>query len=373
MLDVDNATTFLIDRALIPVSWIVEGDLIMRSVARRNRNLRVEGPDGTGLFIKQPDDPASGSHETLRREAAFHRFCRDELSVAPVTRLAPQLLEADNETAVVVFELIAEAVTLRARCEAEDGIMEASQAFGHALGTVHRVFRSPRWDEDPRLALLPRSSPWVFDLQRPGIGMLADLSPANFATLRVLQNETGFGEPLARLLARWRSQTVIHGDIRFDNVLIRPRRSGDVDSFELRLVDWEMVQFGDPAWDVAGALQEFLVFWVSTMPQSAGLTADEKVAGARVPLTSLRRGARAMWSGYRQGARLGRAEAEDLLPRAVAFSSARLIQSAFEAADGFDHLPGESALLLQIGANLLADPAGGQAELYGITSGPRLP
>jgi hypothetical protein len=130
--------------------------------------------------------------------------------------------------------------------------------------------------------------------------------------------------------------------------------------------DWELVQYGDPAWDLAGALQNFLVFWVSTMPLSDEFTPEERIAQAGVPLADLRRAVRALWAGYRQAAALDEAERNNVLSRTVAFSAARLIQSAFEFADEAEVLPGQAVILLQISANLLDEPERGQLELYGI-------
>ncbi len=76
MLDVDGAASFLLECGLINTTSIVDSHLTIRSEARRDRNLRVEGPSGQGFLMKQPDDPGHGGHSTLRAEAAFHRFCR---------------------------------------------------------------------------------------------------------------------------------------------------------------------------------------------------------------------------------------------------------------------------------------------------------
>ena len=43
MLSVDGATALLVERGLIDPAWIIDGALTIKSVARRNRNLRVEG------------------------------------------------------------------------------------------------------------------------------------------------------------------------------------------------------------------------------------------------------------------------------------------------------------------------------------------
>ena len=100
-----------------------------------------------------------------------------------------------------------------------------------------------------------------------------------------------------------------------------------------------------------------------------GLTPDQMIAAARYPLSTLQGALRAFWAGYRAGAGLSADEAGALLARSVAFSGARLIQSAYEMAFGAQVLPATSVLLLQISANLLADPGLAQVQLYGIPGG----
>ena len=55
MVDVEGVTAYLLDRGLIDVTWIIDGDLEVRCLARRNRNFEIRGPGGNGLFLKQPD------------------------------------------------------------------------------------------------------------------------------------------------------------------------------------------------------------------------------------------------------------------------------------------------------------------------------
>ena len=146
-------------------------------------------------------------------------------------------------------------------------------------------------------------TPWILRFHQPGPEKLAGLSRADLEILRILQTHGGFGEHIDRLKRSWRPETVIHGDIRFDNVLVRALRGDDEDeAVDLWIVDWEMVRIGDPAWDLAGAFQDFLILWVSSMPLSDELTTEEMTARARVPLDDLRSASRALWAAYRVGA-----------------------------------------------------------------------
>jgi hypothetical protein len=373
MLDVDNVVPFLLERGLIEVAWIIDATLTIRSVSRRNRNLRIDGPEGRGFLIKQPDQPVHGRVASLRRESSFHRFCWEESAATAVTRFLPRLVHDRVEDAILVFELISDATALQIKSTGQGGRchdLQAARALGQAMGTLHRDFRLIDPDRDPRLDWLPRALPPIFRSHQPGLEIRAGLRPSDLEILRILQTHGGFGEHLERLERSWRPETVIHGDIRFDNVLVRSTRGDDeVDAVELWIVDWEMVRVGDPAWDLAGALQDFLVLWVSSMPLSDDLAIEEMTAQARVPLGQFRAASRALWAGYRGAAALEVAEVGGFLRRAMEYVTVRLIQSAFELAVRSDRLAGQSVLLLQLSANLMADSELGQVQLFGIPPG----
>lgn len=369
MLGLDDALAYLLARGLVTPETVLEGELLIASAARRNRNLRVSRKDGAGFLIKQPDDPAHGAAYTLRCEAAFYSFCAAEPAAAELTALLPRLVYFDPDRALVALELYEEAETLwryYAKFEPAAFPASAAAALGRALGTLHRVLRVPGAGSDERLSWLRPDVPWVMQVHQPGPELLSALSPANYQTLQILQTQEQLSQRLDALKSLWRVECVVHGDIKSDNVLVTPAPAGaDPKAVEVRLVDWETVQAGDPAWDVAGALQDFILFWVSSMAQGP-YPPEQLAATARCPLIILQSAVRSLWRGYRTAAGLAPAEADALVRRAVRYSAARLIQTAYEMASSAPALPATSVLLLQISAHLLADPETGQVQLYGI-------
>jgi len=373
MLDVDEAVPFLVKQGLIHPTAITAASLTIRRATRRNRNLRVEGPRGVGYLVKQPDDSVWDGHGTLRVEAAFYEYCRREPAAANVGRLVPRLALHDARHCVLVVELVRDAVPLWSFYQSHDAAafpVKVGRSLGHALGTVHRTFRLSRPGQAPVPSWIPRDLPRVLAIHRPEPELLATLSPANHRVLRILQGQDGLGEALDRCREQWRAETVIHGDIKSDNVLVRPARSRPARrQVEVWLVDWEMVRIGDPAWDLAGVLQDFLLFWISSMPLTGGIEIGERVSQARYPLAALHGMIRALWDAYGKSARIPPSEADEFLLRAVTFSAARLIQSVYEMLRGAETLSVLSVIALQLGANLMADPERGRSYLYGLREG----
>jgi Ser/Thr protein kinase RdoA (MazF antagonist) len=366
MLNVDNAAEYLIERGLMSVDSILSGDLIISSAARRNRNLRIKRKEDASYLVKQPDDPSGGAYQTLRAEAAFYSFCFEEAEAEPMRAYLPRLRFFDPERSLVVLDLLEGAVPLWQHAQRE----ESSRLVGTALATFHRTFRGTT---HPRLAWLHRQTPWVMRVHKPSPDLLASLSPANVETLRILQTQEQISAHLDALRRQWRVETVIHNDIKSDNILVVEDRQSCLSGqaglpvlHRVAIVDWELVQLGDPAWDLAGMLQDFILLWVTSMTVTPGATTEMLAASARLPLADLQRAIRAFWKSYRAAAGLSPENAARLITRAVAFSAARLIQSAYEMGAVTPALAPASVLLLQVSANLLRDPEAGQVQLYGL-------
>ncbi len=366
MIDVDSAADYLLAEGLIERDAIIDGNLTIRSASRRNRNLRVETTHQIGYLLKQPYDPDQGAL-TLRREAQFYALCQQELAVEACA--LPRLVAYDDRQPLLVLELFLDAIPLhqefRART-APDALVGVMRAVGANLGTAHTAFR--RLAHAPGLAWLSHERPWVLSANKPALRLLATLSAANYQALRILQSQECLGERLSGLSRDWQPDTVIHNDLKADNILILPprpeREQRGPDA--VRLVDWELVALGDPAWDVAAGLQNLVLFWLSSMPLQEALDVSQLAEAARCPWPTLQSAARAFWDGYRGAACLATADADRFLVRAVGFSGAWLIQSAYELSQFASRLPKEAVLMLQISANVLKCPAAARRDFYAL-------
>jgi hypothetical protein len=358
MLTIDTAAAYLLERSLVSPASVLGGELMITSVTRRNRNLRVTRRDGPGYMIKQPDPASGNAVASLSAEAEFCQFCHTDPLAAGAAPAVPRPAFFDHDPMLVAFELIAPAIPMGRHVwsSAENGpSTSVYEALGDVLGTIHQTF--PTDAISARLPWLHRQLPWIVRAHKPSPALLAELSSANYQTLQIMQRHGDISRQLDALRDAWSPTTLIHNDIKSDNVLVVADAMPGV-----RLIDWELVQIGDPAWDVAGVLQDAVILWVQSMTPAP--TPEAMEPSARLPWADRQLALKAFWRRYRSAARLDGPSANALLSRAVLYSAARLIQSAFEMAHDSSQLPAGSVLLLQVSANIFEDPALAQMQLY---------
>jgi aminoglycoside phosphotransferase (APT) family kinase protein len=353
---------YLRQRGLLDAAEVVDGGVTVTEAARRNSNFRVKRRAGSGYLVKQA--VAEGAHHTLFCEASVRSFLQIDARAASLRVSLPSMVHYEPEDALLVFDLVEGARSLWECSEAPPtgSSMAAIGAYvGRVLADLHRSCRAADLSGDEQLAMLPQVAPFILWAHKPGPEILASISPANYQTLRIVQNEGSLSRHLDRLRKDWRVETLVHGDVKSDNLLFV-----DGPSQRLVLVDWELAHFGDPAWDVGSALHDLLSFWVYSMPVTCELAPEDMIARARHPIADMQRAQRELWSAYRAAAAIEPAHTTGLLLRCVRYCAARLVQSAFESSQGQVALSNYPVMMLQVAANMFADPERAAVHLLGI-------
>ena len=264
-ITIDNVTPYLLHQGLLNTISIVDNDLKIIDVSKRNRNLKVIREHDQSYLLKQSNLADGDSREAIQREASIYALIHENSEFKSLRQIIPRFIMFDGELDLLVTELITNGKTLGEYMNDSPrrGFADVLAAsLGDVMANYHRIFavRSRIFD----LSFLPMAIPPTFSICHPGPDALAELSPANLELLKSIQHYPELPNHFKSLVNSWRVRTLIHGDIRWDNILLLLSNDHG-ESLQIKLIDWEYADIGDPAWDIGSVFQDFFTFWLYSL------------------------------------------------------------------------------------------------------------
>jgi len=288
LLNADTAAAYLGDRGLAELDC--RERVQVRSLSRRNHNLAIEIGGRTVWLIKQIQHPTPEVVASLAREAYCYYAAENGGPLAPLHPLMPRCAYFDSVHSILVIGFLEGLNAAEAHERVGPFEMYLPPELGCVLARVHRT---------PLPSGFPRSLPWVL---QPLEGRWRLSARSSF--LALFHADAAAARSLAELRESWRANTFIHGDARPENFVLSP-------DLHIRLVDWELADVGDAAWDCANVMQYYWTRWISIgWPTPAAWNA---LTGAL----------QNFWTAYNDGS-------PQSLVRVTRYTGARLIQTAYE-------------------------------------------
>jgi hypothetical protein len=359
-----NLAHYLTARGLVATESVASGEFVVLEAGRRNRNFMVMCGNRRGLFVKQPQSTEPQAVATLARESRVYLMARELSSMASVARLAPGFVDynPDNHCLVLDLKVGWENLTefhTRTRIYSPAVAEQLARALAqyHAAGA--RILR-----ESVDLSVFPKVVPWVLTVD-PGLLLPAGSFGAAGATLgRLLANYPGLAPSMGTLAREWNTDGLIHGDMKWDNIIVRVEADGRTD---VRIVDWELADLGDTYWDVASIWAAY-VAGLAFNPAVG--TPDSSAAGGQSPelrIQAIRPTLLGFWRTYVEQRGIKPDEEIAQLARSLRFCAARLVLLAFEC---LHNTPADLEIpnqLLLMSSRMLAYPDAAMNQLFGTT------
>jgi hypothetical protein len=349
--------------AVLTPAEVLDGDFKITRVDRRNQNYRVEGASECDLFVKQGN--AAAAIGSMAQEAAMYELLAKPPIDQHTGKYLARYLGHDPSARVLILQALPGAEDLHAyHLRARRFPTRLASELGSALGTLHRATRFLA-DRPADAHSVSPVRPWVCGLPRPELGIVREASAINLKLIRMLQKEPVFAREFAGLSSEWRTESLIHGDVKLDNCLTY-RTSLKSGTRGLKLVDWEFAGVGDPRWDVASVFSSYLALWVFSIPMPRPDRPDLLACDAQFPLATIKGTLRSFFQSYVDAAALNPASVPTWLQTAVRMAGARLVQTAYEYGAGASELFAPVLTLLQLALNVLKLPERAAADLLGI-------
>jgi hypothetical protein len=301
------AAAILLQHDLVPAAQVLDQGLRLVATERARATTVSVHLGARALFLVKLGAPPSQSWG--EREIRCYRALD---AIAPGGAIAPALVQSDLRQCVLVIQLLDPVITLHDHFSVNSLYAPAVlDGLSRAMTVLHTRSATRQLDA-------PSAMPWILsEAVEGGDTGLGEILPDAGARAALLQR-------LAKARTLWREEALIHGDLKWDNCLLIDAGS-DGTPAAVRLVDWELGGKGDPAWDLATALQEFVFH---AHPECmAGSTPFGWLATSEPG-----RAAGHLLHRYLRLSNLTDIRRDDFLARVGIYAGCRLVQTAFELA-----------------------------------------
>lgn len=345
MLTRASVAHYLVSRGWLDSKALVVGGLMVAETSRRNTNFKVLA-DGGGFFLKHPKDPDPHGRHSLHREAEWYTLVRT--TEGGLASMMPTLLDYDQQEEVLLLELVPNSESLgQLHTRTNSFPLQLATELGRLLARYHEAAQQVAIPSS-----FPRKPPWVLTAHLVHESLYRDNSRANAKLLEIVRDPEQFAGPLEELRAQWQPSSLIHGDLKWDNVLVHwptPDRP------ELKLIDWEMVDAGDPLWDVGSVVHAYVSYWLLSLGrvdeagQEISAVAGRSFGAAQAPVAAL-------LTAYIEARTSDSRQAQEFIRMTLRYAAARMIQTAYECMHASDRLTPQVVYLLQLSLNMLRRP-----------------
>ena len=350
-----NLAHYLIDRDFLDMEDIMNGNYMLSQAQSRNAIFKVSLGCKTGRFVKQLISMDHQNAYFMQKDATMHYLIHHSELYKALRSGIPPYFGYDSKEHVFVTGYYPGAQNLFEWCEAHQKLsITHAQAIADLLSTLHLNIKN-EIPKNPSLQFFNGELPWIIDVPKW-------TSAPDDAFFQWLREDAYLTQQLDALRLGWSGDSLIHGDIKLVNFLVV--EAGE--AAQIKLIDWEIANLGDPLWDVAGLLQSYLFFWiVSRQPGPDGYQLP--VLKAHWDAPSRHKVTTAFWEAYAGQQQWSDEELKAAKEKTVRYTAARLLQSAkelnqFNPAQFSPH----SLQLIQLVRRLFKAPAKAAKDLLGI-------
>lgn len=339
----------------------------------KNFNLAIEFSDGRHLLVKQerlPDpDNAYGELWTAWQMQRLVEHFAD--FGEQIRNFLPKLLHFDPDNSISIVEYASDYGDLSDYyAQGNRFPIEIAKSIGQLLGTIHshtferidyQQFLHPdaattidKGYADEIIKRLGRITPQI----------LRVVPQECLQFFKLYQRFPSLSRAIVELRDAIAPSCLVHNDLKINNILL------DLDwqqpgSPIIRLIDWENVAWGDPAFDLGCILGSYLEIWLNGLVISNTLTINESLQLATTPLELLQPSLSALTNAYLENFPAIIDVRPDYLDRAIQFAGLSLIQRVEITIDEHRVFGNRGIVMLQVAKQAICTPQAAMKTLFG--------
>jgi hypothetical protein len=287
-----------------------------------------------------------------------------------ISKFLPELLYFDPENSILIVNYLNDYCDLSAYYYQENLFpVEIAHSIGLVLGTIHSLtFRQIEYQQflntGDRSVVSYTAIDIILRMNRITPQVFQMMPQECLQFFKLYQRFPSLSQAIDELASSITSDCLVHNDLKINNILLALNweKSG---SNVIRLIDWERVNWGDPAFDLGCLLGSYLEIWLDGLVMDKNLSINESLQLATTSLESLQPSLFTIVRSYLESFPTIIITRPDYLDRVIQFAGLSLIQQIEIIIDEDRVFGNRGIVTLQVAKQLLCTPQVAMKTLFG--------
>lgn len=336
-------------------------------------HLTVKTSGNNFYIVKQENFKADADiYFGAKYEYLLHQLIANFSELKPIQTLIPELIKFDSENSIIVTRYLSNQIGLDQFYQHHNNYSTQIAALvGNHLARLHRLtFNKPEYQEflvkhtgNENLG----NTPYLLrSLERVGPGLFGNICNDGIEFYKLYQRFPSLHQAVAELYSNYQSSCLIHGNLRL-NKYILDNQDSVTNLTQVKLTDWENLNWGDPAFDLGVLIAQYLKLWLDSIYVDSETDLKLALSLATCPLERLQPSLGELLQGYLAEFPAILKKRPDFVNRVTQFAGLHLIKSIqhnFEQRRPFGN---GDICTLQVAKSLLCQPEQSISTVFGIT------
>lgn len=254
---------------------------------------------------------------------------------------------------------------------------QIAQTIGINLAQVHRAtYQQPQIREFLsqyfQLDRPIRPPGFIRELNTVTPDIFSKVCPDGLDFYKLYQRFPSLQQAIVELYDNIQSTCVTHNDLTLDNFIIKTNLNLEQELVQIKpeqvkIIDWELIYWADPAVDLGMLVSQYLGEWLNTLVADSNLDLHTTLSLATCPLEKIIPSLRALLQGYLATFPEIIEYRPDYIRRIVQFAGIGLINRLSYYVEYHHPFDNEALCKLQVAKNLLCDPKEAINTIFGAT------
>lgn len=370
VLSSENVVQYLKERSLCPMERQLASPV--KPDEYRNFNLIVSLTNAEHYLVKQERLDGNESLGCLQYEWLLQRLLDNFPQLAVVRESIAPIINFDAENAILVVKYLPEYISLdKFYARFNDYPTEIAAVLGTNLAQIHRL----TYQKDEYLNFLEQQCHnYNFRAKPDFMQGLALVSPNIFAYIcsngiqffKLYQRFPRLHQAVIELYDNYQVTCLTHNDARFSNYLIKDKNS--LAHPQIKFIDWEFVDWGDPARDLGMLISKYLGLWLDSLLVNSDRDLNLSFSSAACPLKKIQPSLVAILQSYLATFPEITSARPDFIYRVIQFAGLSLIKRLQHQVECHQPFGNKDICTLQVAKNLLCYPDKAISSIFGLNN-----